>query len=168
MRSALLSLVSLSISLALFANDAGRAPALAELAKDPIVHAYFADLLRQGDYGFSLTESAAFLVREESGAYRCDAWTYDGGMARHTFRGLMPDGTVAIMHTHPKERPHASADDFRTAMTLWIPIFVLTPTNIFVVTPRGESETIVANQKWWPVSGSSTARCTVPSLSATR
>ncbi len=138
-----------------------------ELLNDPIVMGFFTDLLGRGGFGFVSTESAAFLVFA-NGAYRCEAWPYDGGFQRHQFRGVMPDRAFALVHTHPKGNPLASREDRETAMRLAIPVFVLTPANIYVVTPDGKSVALIRNRRWWRISPSSSTRCSVPEQRASR
>ncbi len=111
-----------------------------ELLNDPTIRGYFADLLRQGGFGHWKTERAAFLVRDE-----------------------IPDGTVAIIHTHPAELPLGSTGDQRTAVKLSVPIFVLTPLNIYLITPRGVSVPVVENRPWATFNASSSStRCSAP------
>ncbi len=136
-------------------------PITDELLNDTTIRGYFADLLKQGGFGHWKTERAAFLVRDEDGQYRCVAWPSDGHLYRQQFQGAIPDGTVAIIHTHPAELPLGSTGDQRTAVKLSVPIFVLTPLNIYLITPRGVSVPVVENRPWATFSASSPARCSV-------
>lgn len=133
-----------------------------------VIRGFFADLLAQGGFGNWKTERAAFLVMEENGEYRCLAWPMDGRLHRQEFGGEIPDRTVAIIHTHPKGIPLGSTGDQRTAKALTVPIFVLTPHNIYLVTPRGENIPVVANEIWAAVSASSSNRCIARDSHASR
>src|SRR5437870_694625 len=62
-------------------------PITDQFLNDRLVRGYFADVLRQGGYGHWHTERAAFIVRDESGEYRCVAWPLDGGFRRQQFDG---------------------------------------------------------------------------------
>jgi hypothetical protein len=143
-------------------------PITDDFLNEHVLRAYFADVLRLGGYGHWHTERAAFIVREENGQYRCVAWPLDGGFHRQQFRGSIPDRTVAIVHTHPAELPIGSNQDARTAKALSVPIFVLTPLNIYLVTSRGENVPVVENRIWAEVSASSSTRCTPPASRASR
>ena len=135
---------------------------------DAVIRGYFADVVRQGGYGHWKTESAAFVVRDEGGQYRCVAWPLDGHLQRQEFLGAIPDGTVAIIHTHPSELPLGSTGDARTAIKLSVPIFVLTPLNINMITSRGVSVPVVENRPWATISASSSTRCTPAASIASR
>ena len=141
-------------------------PMTDEFLNDPTVRAFLADVLRQGGYGHWQTERAAFLVRDEHDAYRCIAWPLDGNLHQQHFAGTIPERTVAIAHTHPKDLPSASFGDRQTAMALSVPIFVLTPLNIELVKPDGATVTVVSN-KWW-ANASSSRRCSAPDSRASR
>jgi proteasome lid subunit RPN8/RPN11 len=143
----------LTLLLLLSIADDGVHPILAipigdDFVRHPAIRGFFADVLAQGGYGNWKTERAAFVVREENGDYRCFSWPAGGTVHRQEFKGTIPDRTVAIVHTHPKELPLASRDDVRTAQRLHVPIFVLTPRNIDLITPRGESVAVVSDQMW--------------------
>lgn len=136
-----------------------------QFVDNPAIRGFFADLLKQGGYGRWKTERAAFLVLEESGEYRCVSWGFNGNYQRQQFEGAIPDRTVAIVHTHPMELPAASVNDQETAIRLSIPIFILTPENIYLVTPRGLNVAMIQNRSWAPATvtdDSSSTRCIEP------
>lgn len=141
----------------LFSSVASIANASQPILDDAMVRGYFADVLRQGGFGHWKTERAAFLVRQENGQYRCIAWPLDGHLYQQNFHGLMPARTVAIIHTHPSERPRASAADERTAAMLSLPVFVLTPRNLYMITAEGVSVAVFENREW--ASSLSSVRC---------
>jgi proteasome lid subunit RPN8/RPN11 len=135
---------------------------------DPAVRGYFADLVRQSGYGMWDTESAAFLIRDENGDVRCAAWPAHAGYRRQEFRGAFPDRAVAIVHTHPQHLPLASIHDRETAVKWSVPMFVLTPRSIYLITTRGEIVTVVEKSWWIDVSASSSRRCSAPGSRASR
>ncbi|MEA2164086.1 MAG: hypothetical protein QOK37_2213 [Thermoanaerobaculia bacterium] len=139
-----------------------------DVLNDATLRAYFADLLRQGGFGHWKTERAAFIVRDEDGHYRCIAWPMDGHLYRQQFHGIRPDRTAAVIHTHPSERPLASSDDERMAIKLSLPIVVLTPRNIYMITAGGETIPIVQNHMWATFAEASPMRCSAsPSTAPT-
>jgi hypothetical protein len=135
------------------------APATGEFLNDTEIRGFFANILQQGGFGRWKTERAAFIVRDEKNHYRCVAWPTDGHLYRQQFRGAMPAGTVAIIHTHPMELPEGSQGDKETAARLSIPIFVLTPLNIELITERGVAVPVIHNHLWCEAKPVPSMRC---------
>jgi proteasome lid subunit RPN8/RPN11 len=123
-------------------------PVTDELAMDPVVHAQFVELLRQGGYGWLNTERAAFIIREANGDYRFVAWPFMHRDLEADYRGTIPDGLVAIVHTHPNIAPKPSPGDCETARRLAVSVFVLTASNIYIATSRGEIVAAVTDSPW--------------------
>ncbi len=110
--------------------------------RDPSVVACFVHVLRAGAYGGRNTERAAFLVVQVDHSLQCRDWP-----ATHEFRearwvGPLPEGVVAVAHTHPQSFPDPSDQDLREASRLGIPIFVLTPKIVTVAHSDGHRETL--------------------------
>jgi hypothetical protein len=143
-------------------------PITNEFTSDATIRAYFADLIRKGGYGMWDTERAAFLVREANGGYGCVGWPFAGGFHTQHFDGSAPDGTVAIVHTHPRRLPMPSRGDALTAIEFSVPIFVITPRNIYLVSSRGETIVVVENAPWTTVNASSSIRCSAATAPASR
>jgi hypothetical protein len=160
-RPLLLSLLGALAGTLLAADDPS-----AHLVKEPEVLAIFAEVLDRGGMGYRASESAAFLVIDPAGRYRCVAWPQTNRHERQTYREAAPPFTVAILHTHPRSSLRPSAADRATAKKLGIPVFVLTPRDIWVATPEGESVPLVANA-WW-AAGTEAASCSTPDLLAAR
>lgn len=132
-------------------GDGGRG--VREIVSRAEVVAIFAELLGNGWDGLRKTESAAFIVRDEGGGYRAVPWPYTGETMRQRYRGAVPPSTVAIAHTHPRSIRFPSAGDAGTAAAVGVPVFVLTPFHIWVVTPEGAMGPIVERTDWanrWP------------------
>ena len=132
-------------------GDDGRA--LRQMATHADVVAIFAEVLRDGSHGRRQTESAAFIVRDAVRGYRAVPWPYTGERLRQTYRGTVPPFTVAIVHTHPTSTRLPSRGDAGTAASIGLPVFVLTPFNIWYVTPEGTMGPIVEHTYWadgWP------------------
>jgi len=118
------------------------------LAMDPVVHARFVELLQQGGYGWFKTERAAFIIRQANGGYRFAVWPFMHKELEADYGGTIPEGLVAIVHTHPNTAKKPSAGDCETARRLGTPVYVLTANNIYVATSRGEIVAVVANSSW--------------------
>jgi proteasome lid subunit RPN8/RPN11 len=67
---------------------------------------------------------------------------------RATYRGRIPDRTLAIIHTHPNARPNPSPDDIATAQKLGMPVYVVTRS--MVTRTDGWRTTRVAQGDWNP------------------
>jgi proteasome lid subunit RPN8/RPN11 len=61
-------------------------------------------------------------------------WPPSGEKDLLRWYGRVPEGTVAIVHTHPPWLPAASSLDLRTARETQIPVYVLTPFRISKMT----------------------------------
>ncbi|HUJ12988.1 MAG TPA: Mov34/MPN/PAD-1 family protein [Thermoanaerobaculia bacterium] len=88
------------------------------------------------------TERAAFIVDEGGGNLQCLVWPATYQHARATFRGLIPRGTIAIIHTHPANAPWPSENDEREARRLGIPIYALTPLAITKAAPAKDAQLV--------------------------
>jgi hypothetical protein len=147
-------------------SDVHASPADREPYSDPVVAmpitpalldnesalACFSQLLALGGYGQRPDERAAFLVLREpdSLTFSCALWP-----ARHTFRqeqwsGTIPQGAVAILHTHPEVSPDPSSHDVSEAHRIGIPILAITPGAIEMVEPRdGRIIVLLRERGWW-------------------
>lgn len=123
--------------------DASRLP------EDPEILALFRDLFRRSGWGANDTERAAFLVREASGRWGCLLWPSTARYRSEAFKGLIPEGTVAIVHTHPNSLVKASRHDFESARATGLPLFTLTWANVSLILPTAENETLVISRKNW-------------------
>jgi JAB domain-containing protein similar to deubiquitination enzymes len=95
----------------------------------------FAAVLKEGGYGFRNEERAAFLVARADGSYDCAMWPRTNGVERTQWDGVIPPGTVAIAHTHPRAKPLPSQQDMRESKRLGMPIYVVTPSGVTVAEP---------------------------------
>jgi len=119
-----------------------------ETLDDPVIRSLFADLLRIGGYGHVNTERAAFLVRDKNGDYRCVLWPMTRGFKRERFSGVVPAGTIGVVHTHPNRAPIGSPGDRKTSLILKVPVYILTRENIYVITGDGASMALVQARVW--------------------
>lgn len=102
----------------------------------PEAAAWYSVLLAEGGYGRLPRERAAFLIREADGTLTLEPWQ-DGGHRRATFRGHIPDGTLAVLHTHPKGEDRPSPRDRQEARRLRMPVVVITPEAVIAAMPDG-------------------------------
>ena len=115
---------------------------------DPIVLGFFADVLRNGGLGYRKSESAAFLVRESDGTHRCVTWPFTREVQMQRFEGTAPDGTIAIIHTHPESLPDPSSGDRRVAMAAGVPVFVVTRRAIVGARADGSVHAVIEGRLW--------------------
>ena len=107
------------------------------------------DLLWSNRYGsFDRFERAAFLVDRGNGVLECIAWPLSNERERATFRGTMPPGTIAIIHTHPFNVPWPSEKDESEAHRLGIPIYALTPLAVTKAVPEEPGPLLVHKGPW--------------------
>ena len=92
-------------------------------------------------------EIAAFIVRRGD-HFDCLLWPAKHGSYSVTFRGSRPEGTVAIVHTHPRWSNEPSPEDGALAQRVGLPVYVLTHFNITVATTGGKMSWVVSNHYW--------------------
>lgn len=114
------------------------------------------ELLASAQFGRSRREHAAFIVRGTDGTLALDRWPFAAESARATFRGRVPSGTVAIIHTHPNELEYPSVGDRRLAGRLELPVYVVTRTRISKT--DGEAIESIWSGDWNPRDAGRTAR----------
>src|SRR5215208_6235035 len=85
------------------------------------------EVLSLGMYGRSKFERAAFLLIDETGRFDCHVWPADFQFHKAQWRGRTPDGTAALIHSHPQNFPDPSLQDIMEAMRLGVPVIVVTP-----------------------------------------
>jgi hypothetical protein len=88
------------------------------------------DLLARGRFGRASTERAAFVVAAASGDVTLVEWPFQSKFQRASYDGVIPAGTIGIVHTHPNSCPNPSAGDSELARRMGMPVLVLTRTVI--------------------------------------
>jgi proteasome lid subunit RPN8/RPN11 len=126
----------------------GMADAAAGASTDPQLLTVSWELLRSAGYGHATREHAAFLVMDGRGGLQLVPWPSRAASHRATYRGAIPAGTVAIVHTHPDHLPNPSAGDERVSRRLALPVYVLTRSR--VTRTDGERTVQVALGDWNP------------------
>jgi proteasome lid subunit RPN8/RPN11 len=121
------------------------AVAPADVAHDAAVREFFWELMTMTRYGFAETEEAAFIV-VSNGSLSFVRWSSAEVPHQARWEGPFPEGTVAIVHTHPNWIPSPSAVDVQTAQRSRLPVYVITRHRISK-TKGGKSE-IVFEGDW--------------------
>ena len=103
--------------------------------------AHYADMLERGGYGRLSVERGAFLIRETDGTVTLALWD-SMRYRRANYRGAIPDGTIAIVHTHPRTAPHPSMKDRDEARKNGLPVLVVTPGGVVGAMPDGTVEAL--------------------------
>ena len=116
------------------------------LVTEPQVHACFADILRRGIVRQD-TESAAFVVLRLD-HYECMVWSEQGHRTGVSFHGFALIGLVALVHSHPPGNPRPSLQDLETAKQLNLPVFAVTPNEVWVADPAAGIVPVVRNTRW--------------------
>jgi proteasome lid subunit RPN8/RPN11 len=109
---------------------------------------HMADLLRCGGYGRLPTECAAFLVATGD-RLEWVPWPRAAGFQRAQWNAPLPAGAiVAIVHTHPRDKPNPSPHDEDQARRLGIPIVAVTPATLALVRPDGRRVQLIDRFGW--------------------
>ncbi|MDQ6801162.1 MAG: hypothetical protein M3041_10025 [Acidobacteriota bacterium] len=98
----------------------------------------FEDLLRKSSYGRLGEERAGFLVLDGD-HFRLVLWPPTHKYHAEEWRGKIPEGTVAAVHTHPIGHPEASNVDRAESQRVGIPMFVITLRSVVLVTDDGRT-----------------------------
>jgi len=118
-------------------------------AEDQEVLALLQDLAVRGASQPGNFEVAAFIVLKADGAVSCLLWPRSASVQSANYQGRIPDGTVAIAHTHPIYAPEASSGDVAQSKRIGLPIYVLTRLNLSVVDPSsGERVALIERKSW--------------------
>lgn len=117
-----------------------------EMISSPCLRASFAELLLGAHPD---VEVAAFVVADEEGQMSCLIWPRMSWIRSQTFHGTIPQGTVAVVHTHPPREERPSNGDTLESVRLRLPFYVLTEAAIWVVDPAtGKSFRTGAGPEW--------------------
>ena len=116
----------------------------------PVGHTCFRDLLQKAGYGLAGPyERAAFVIEQNDGSMVCRPWPSMHSYLSESFHGLMPERTLAIVHTHPVEYRMPSEKDREEATRLGIPIYVVTLRGVYKAIPGAPQVAMLADQQSW-------------------
>jgi proteasome lid subunit RPN8/RPN11 len=116
-----------------------------EIIRDPVVLSFCRSLVRKA-MTERFREQGAFVVRTIEGTFYFVMWPPGDESDMLRWYGRFPDGTLAIVHTHPPWLQTASQIDMRAARSAGIPVYVITPSAISKTT--GESSEVVMKGDW--------------------
>ena len=117
---------------------------------DPQLLSDFYDLWKASEFGQhpNRTERAAWILQGDTG-HIVLRWTTSGENSRELWHGPIPECTIAQAHTHPvKSDPRPSANDIELSRRVGVPLYTISSSGIWMVTPLGEIRQI-ADSKWY-------------------
>ena len=124
--------------------------------ENPAVLAALQDLGVRGFFEFEQREVAAFIVKDKMDRISCLVWPRSAGVRSAHYLGVIPDGTVAIAHTHPLRAEERSRGDIAESKRIGLPIFVITRWCLYVVDPAsGDRVRLIYLKDWARPAGSS-------------
>lgn len=110
----------------------------------PEAFEHYRRLLLSAKWGLHGEERAAFLIADAEGRLDARRWP-SATYYRASYRGAIPRGTVAIIHTHPLNEHEPSAHDLVEAGRVGLPIVVITPKAVTVAYPDGTVAFVVTD-----------------------
>jgi hypothetical protein len=128
------------------AVSAARAPAPRTLEEELRPRAF--RLWEEAGFGLDPTEHAAWVVAGPSG-FVWIPWPWEGRWEKAQWRGRVPAGAVAIVHTHPaRVNPQPSDLDRATSERLGVAVYTISRSGIWKAGPDG-ALTRVRDEWWW-------------------
>jgi hypothetical protein len=117
-------------------------------------------LWEEAGFGGEPRECAAWVLAVDASHVRWQAWPDGRGYIRARWKGPVPAGAVAIVHTHPAMvDPRPSSQDIETARRIGIPVYAVSRAGIWKAEPDG-LVVAVDDKDWW--SGCRSGACRVP------
>jgi hypothetical protein len=169
---------SLAVALLAVLAAAPSAPALNQPHEEiaggdgPIAHASRAHLLEstlrapayrlweEAGFGGVAVERAAWVLAVDAGHVRWQAWPDEKYCLRAHWKGPVPAGAVAIVHTHPTVAdPKPSPQDVETARRIGLPVYTVSRAGIWKAEPGGVV-VAVDDERWW--TGCRSGACGAP------
>jgi hypothetical protein len=95
-------------------------------------------------------EHAAFIVQSSAGVFGLMAWP-NRGFYGAKWTGPIPKNAVAVIHTHPRQRPIPSSQDRAEASRLGLPFYVVSRAALCVATPA--KKVLCADRIPWLIRG---------------
>lgn len=109
----------------------------------------FAEMVLLSEATTAEEELAAFLVRTDRGGLSLVPWPRGNAERTETWRGPIPPGTIAVVHTHPNGWRRPSPADHLEAERTGLPFLVLTRWEIWLASPsRSRSVRLLTARNW--------------------
>ncbi len=106
-------------------------------------------LWASADFGYTPRERAAWVVPDGAARTRWVSWPNERRFMNARWKGPVPAGAVAIVHTHPGVvDPKPSGQDIETAQRLGVSVYTVSRTGIWKALPDG-SIVSVDDARWW-------------------
>ena len=109
----------------------------------------FGDLLSRTFHLPSNHEAAAFVIRTPDDEIRCLPWPEATYPRVSMFRGKVPEGAIAIAHTHPEHSRRPSAQDVAMAIRSGLDVYVVTRNEVWMVSAAGDGIRRVVRDSGW-------------------
>ncbi|HSB63387.1 MAG TPA: hypothetical protein VLJ18_04440 [Thermoanaerobaculia bacterium] len=124
---------------------------------DPGIRSGFLRLFAGVEFGFARFERAAWLLQEPDGPVRFLPWPFLGSYGKAAWPGRMPEGAIAVVHTHPNDSdPRPSTGDAALARRLGLPVLTLSRRSLWVAWPDERTSEIPGTGPFgWAVAGTS-------------
>lgn len=116
-----------------------------DVIHDPAVRSFSRELLARAR-AERFAEQGAFVARATDGTLYFIVWPRGPERDILRWRGRIPSGTIAILHTHPPASPTASKIDERAARASRIPVYVIT--NGGIMRTMGEGSEVMVSGDW--------------------
>lgn len=130
------------------------------LVLSPETERVFADVFVHSLTGLLDRELAAFVVEERDGTLGCIYWESRAGRRAESFSGVVPSGTVAVVHSHPDaSSPRPSRTDSENARRLGLPFIVVSRTEIWIAGAHGGPPVNLARGYLWARGGARDCVC---------
>jgi proteasome lid subunit RPN8/RPN11 len=119
------------------------------IVRDTGILLQLSSMARLGTSRVNHTEAAAFVVRDPGGALSLVPWPDQFENHRQTWRGTVPAGAIAIVHTHPDRAPVPSRGDCELARSTGLAVVALSRWAIWMIEPdAAEPVPLVARRNW--------------------
>ena len=134
-----------------------------QAGSDGAVRGLFATFMKFSGNRTDDLEHAAFLVRASDGNLSCVQWPYANWERARIYRGVIPEGTVAMIRVQAWRHQRPTSEDIAQSVRNGLPLYTLTNWNIYAVDPAsGETVEIVSREDWSSgLTASASGRCSL-------
>ncbi len=111
----------------------------------------YGNLLAESGLGQEGREHAAFVVLRD-GALTMQRWPV-GSREHASYKGPIPEDSIAIVHTHPTRSSEPSTKDFEVAKRLGLRVVVVTTRSLSMAESDGTMMLVFRHPGWWLSAG---------------